>query len=233
MPTTVVGVLTIIVFLTPGFLYTAQRRLTVPEARRSPLMETTAVVSISVVALGIVGLVFGIIRAVLPSHTPDLGRLLAPAPSSTYWADNLPYVLAWSGAALLAASGLAVTAARWSALHDLVRRILPQEIVETSAWNRTLTATDDSWVHVGIELLDGGFVSGRLDWSSTDIDETPNRDLVLCPPLRVRTERDDGTTTDFDPGSQRIIISATQISRIDVTPVIEDVTPVIEDNPHR
>lgn len=91
MPTTLIGLLISVAFLTPGFLHAAQRRVLAPQGERSVLMETTSVVSISLATNSIVAAVFGLLRWQIPEHTPDIGHLLRTP--SNYWIDHLPYVL--------------------------------------------------------------------------------------------------------------------------------------------
>ena len=57
-------------------------------------------------------------------------------------------------------------------------------------------------------------------WASAEIEETGDRDLVLGPPLKLRTE--DGKVEHLD--AQRIIISARDIRRIDVTYITDSNT---------
>jgi Family of unknown function (DUF6338) len=61
-------------------------------------------------------------------------------------------------------------------------------------------------------LTDGGFISGRVVWFSTELEETGDRDLVLGPPLQLRTA--DGMVA---LEAERIIVAARDIQRIDVT----------------
>lgn len=210
MPTTFVGLLIFVAFLTPGFLYTAQRRLLAPQAARSALMEMTSVVSVSLGTNAVVGAVFGLIRWALPTRTPDLGLIIQQR--SPYWVEHLPYVMAWATSLLVLSCLLAVASARSRRVPELLTKRFPPVIFESSAWCATLAADPGSFVHAGLELSDGGFVSGRVVWFSTDLEETGDRDLVLGPPLLIRTE--DGAT---DPGAQRVIVAARDIRRIDVS----------------
>lgn len=222
MPTTFVGLLIFVAFLTPGFLYTAQRRALAPQAERSVLMETTAVVAVSLATNAVVVGFFGVLRWLSPEHTPDVGQLLTTG--SDYPVEHLPYVLGWATVLFLASCALAVWVARWKWVRGWLGQALGP-ITDSSAWCETFAAPDDStYPHAGVELADGGFVSGRVYWFSTDLDETGDRDLVLGTPLQFVTA--EGEEDDVD--AQRVIVSARDIRRIYVTYIEAD--GVIADN---
>lgn len=214
MPTTFVGLLISIAFLTPGFLYASQRRVLVPQGERSTLMETTSVLAISLATNAVTAAMFGLLRGLLPRHTPDVGLLLSPR--SAYWLAHLPYVLSWGAVLLTASCALAVTTARWEWLRRMVSRSFTPVILESSAWCETFAAPDGCYPHAGLELAAGAFVSGRVVWFSTDLEETGDRDLVLGPPLVVRTDAGIEVLE-----SQRVIVAARDIRRIDIAYVVE------------
>lgn len=214
MPTTLIGLLISVAFLTPGFLHAAQRRVLAPQGERSVLMETTSVVSISLATNSIVAAVFGLLRWQTPEHTPDVGHLLRTR--SNYWIDHLPYVLSW-GALLLASSCLlAVGVARFDRLRRISSRLLTPNLIESSAWHEIFNAEEGHYPHAGLELANGGFLSGRVVWYSTDLEETGDCDLVLGPPLQTRTA--DGVAT---LEVQRVIVAAREVRRIDVTYILD------------
>lgn len=217
MPTTFVGLLIFIAFLTPGFLHAAQRRVLAPRGERSALMETTSVVSISLAVNAVVAAAFALVRLGLPAHTPDVGALLRA--DSTYWIDHLPYVLAWASLLFASACVLAVVIARVKRPRRFFTALFTPVIIESSAWSETFAADPGSYPHAGLELANGSFVSGRVVWFSTDLEETGDRDLVLGPPLRLRTA--DGVV---NVDVQRVIVAAREIRRIDVTYVVDSET---------
>lgn len=216
MPTTFVGLVLFVVFLTPGFIYAAQRRRVVPTADRSALMETAATLSISLAANAITLAAFGAVRGLAPRHTPEVGRLLDDTKS--YWIENLPYVTGWLGTLVATSCAVAFIAARWERIHSLIERLVQPELRDSSAWNEVFVAPDGHYVHLGIDLSDGSYLRGRLVWFSTNLDETPDRELVLGQPLTIRLadeEREHGI------GSDRVIVAARKIDRIDVDRVQE------------
>ncbi|MGI9119268.1 MAG: DUF6338 family protein [Acidimicrobiales bacterium] len=210
MPTTFVGLLISVAFLTPGFLHAAQRRALAPQGERSVLMETTEVVSLSLVTNGCAAALFGIVRSVWPSHTPDLGAILRSG--STYSIDHLPYVVGWGAAVLAGSCLLAIVLARSAWLRGAVSKRLTPVILESSAWCESLNAPDGTYPHAGIEFADGSFLSGRVVWFSTDLEETGDRELVLGPPLVLRAATGVGALD-----VQRVVVAARDMRRMDVT----------------
>lgn len=216
MPTTFVGLVLFVVFLTPGFIYASQRRRIVPTAERSVLMETAATLSISLAANAITLAIFGVIRGVAPLHTPEIGRLLNDTRS--YWIENLPYVSAWLGTLVATSCTVAFAAARWERIHSLIERIVQPELRDSSAWNEVFVADEGHYVYLGIDLSDGSYLRGRLVWFSTNLDETTDRELVLGQPLTIRLSNEEN---EHRIGSDRVIVAARKIDRIDID-CIED-----------
>jgi hypothetical protein len=212
VPTNVVGLVIFVAFLTPGFMHATQRRVLVPQnAERSALMETTAIVTVSLATNAVLLIAFGLVRWALPEHTPDVRLLLTSG--SDYAVDHLPYVLAWAGGLLVVSCGAALVVARDNRVRRHLTKVFPRVILDTSAWYETFDAGANSYTHAGLELKDGGgYVSGRVTWFSTELAETGDRAIVLGPPLRLRT--DDGVV---DLQVQRVIVASRDIQRVDVT----------------
>ena len=211
MPTTFVGLLIFIAFLMPGFLYASQRRALVPQAEQSTLMETTSVVSISLATNAVVLALFGLVRWARPKDTPDVGRLLGTG--SEYAIEHLPYVLAWGTGLLLISCVLAVTVARSKRVRRRLAKYLRPVIIETSAWCEVFDPPEGSYPYAGVELADGTFVSGTVQWFSTHLEESGDRDLALGPPLQFRSAKG----RRREPEVQRVVIAARDIRRLDVT----------------
>jgi hypothetical protein len=56
-------------------------------------------------------------------------------------------------------------------------------------------------------------VSGTVQWFSTHLEESGDRDLALGPPLQFRSAK--GRTRELE--AQRVVIAARDIRRLDVT----------------
>lgn len=231
MPTTLVGLLIFVAFLTPGLLHYIQRRALAPQRSLSPLVETATLTSISLVTNAVSLSAFGIIRLVVPSHTPDVGALLRQG--DQYLIPRLPYVFGWGIGILACSCALAITAARWRWFRSTAGRLFTPVIVDSSAWYQVFEehADDDSdlSIYVGCDLKDGSYLAGTLAWYSTDTEETGDRDLVLGPPLLRRDSDEEEELKDFG----RVIISAREVQTMYVTwlPAEQRSTP--DDAPRR
>jgi hypothetical protein len=227
MPSTVGGLILFVVFLIPGFLYYVQRRRWVESKSESSLVETARFVSVSLLtnllALG----VFALIRNWFPNHTPDLVSL-ADGGWSYFWTEP-GYLLSWGLFVLVVSGILSFLLALLSRSNVNVKWFAP-DIVQTSAWQRMfkdMVSTKEmrdarNIPFVGIDLRDGTYVSGYVDWFSTELDDVADRDLVLAEPIRVRRDGNE-IRADFS----RLVVSARDILRMYVSyrPYSEDSEP--------
>lgn len=186
----------------------------------SPFVESTQVVTISlgvhIVAFGL----FGVVRAVPlgRKHSPDLAELLSdPKLYVLAGGDRrLAYVAAWAVGMLALSTSLALLLAfRVGPFGWLERRFAPA-IASSPGWYHVFdeVVPEGAMVFVGCALKDGGYVSGYLDWFSTEAEETADRDLVLAAPLRSY----DSNLRELDlQRVGRVVVSARDVERIDVT----------------
>lgn len=214
MPTTIGGLIIFAVLLVPGFVHYVQRRSRVPQRSLSPLVETATLATISIftnaVALGI----FGLVRTVLPDHTPDVRRLLLEG--SKYAAPRLGYLLLWATAAFALSSALAMLlGVRPRFIRTVLERFTPA-IVDVSAWYHLFDeGPEGTRVYVGCDLRDGSYVGGLLDWYSTEVDETADRDFVIAEPITYRApDRTEDLTIE---GFSRLVLSAREVTRLYVS----------------
>jgi hypothetical protein len=201
-------------------MHYVQRRRRVPQRTLSPLVETATLLTTSIVTnLLAVGL-FAVVRLLLRRHTPDVTQLLAKG--SAYAIPRSGYLLVWA-VLLLAVS--CVFALTWAAISGglgspIADRLawlpgfLTPVIVDVSAWYHVFEeGPSDCDVYVGCDLRDGTYIAGTLDWYSTEVDETADRDFVLAPPLLAKA----GNAEDPVEGFQRIVVSARDVVRLYVT----------------
>lgn len=216
MPTTFIGLVIFLAFLTPGFLHYIQRRSLVPQKPLSPLVETATLTTVSLLTNVVVIALFGVARGLATKHTPDIGLLLAAR--SAYARRHVAYLLEWACVGLVASSLLGILLARWAWLRALVTDRFTPVISEVSAWYQFFEETPPRhYSFVGCELKDGSYVGGRLAWYSTEVVESGDRDLVLAPPFRHRSD----AGTDDLPGVERVIVSAREVTRFDISYVQE------------
>lgn len=232
MPTTLGGLLIFVLLLVPGFIHYVQRRSQVPQRTLSPLVETANLATVSVVTNALAIAAFGLARIFLPDHSPDIGRFLIEG--TGYAAPRLGYLLLWGGGLLAFSSALALAlGSRPHGLRALSTRFAPA-IVDVSAWYHVFEEGPvGDLVYVGCDLQDGSYVGGLLDWYSTAVEETADRDLCLAEPLTFQPA---GGEDELDPeregpdepepeepqvqdleGVSRVVVSAREVSRMYVS----------------
>ncbi len=222
MPTTLASLVIFVALLTPGLLNYIQRRKLSEQPQLSPLVEAGTLITVSLVTdLVTVGL-FALVRWALPTHTPDISRLLANGAS--YTTPRLGYVILWGTCYVAVSSALAIF---WVTQRSFLRKLRVPNIpdfADTTAWAMKFgDVPDDARVYVGCDLHDGSYVGGLLDWYSTDLVEGPHRDLVLAEPLTVTK---DGVKVEAS--FQRVILSARDIGVIYVSYLKESALPTSE-----
>lgn len=224
MPSSLSGLVLFVVLLVPGFIHYIQRRRRVPQSSLSPLVETATLVSVSVftnlLAIG----AFGLIRTFAPGHTPDVRRMFVEG--LAYTAPRLAYIVAWAVVLLTTSSVLAVLLAVRPGFVQKLSDSATPIIRDIPAWYFVFeSGPEGTSTYVGCDLRDRTYLSGRLDWYSTQVDETADRDLVLAQPI---------TSFDSDGESEevafpRVIVSARDIVRLYVS-FIDSPTDAMEPN---
>ena len=227
LPSSLAGIAIFIAVLTPGLVYELRKERTIPAARLSAIRETMWVVTASAGCLLMTGLMLSLVRVLWPSGTIDIGALLR-APD-LYVVEHHARLAWWSLVALALACLCALAAAdprvagqaRSLASRSWVRTVIgttETDIRPTSAWSRVFTLYDDEpagtgYVLVGAQLEDGTYVRGTLSSHSADIEDSPDREMVLRAPLGLRTT--DGAWHEL--GTTHAVVSARRIMRLDVT----------------
>jgi hypothetical protein len=235
MPTTLPAVLVFVVLLLPGFAYQVGKERRGTERTTSVLRETAAVVVVSVISEFFVL----IVTAWVWSRYIDFGRLIREP--RKYWLGE-PETLGWWGVSLLITASVAtylVTMLRgaeipgwghWIAnkLKFQIRRRRPafalarwvwRQVTYThpstlSAWGVVFQGTKRFEVTLDIRLTDGAYLRGRLMSHSTVGADTPDRELVLGPPIRYRAPKSKNSHA-YPAGA--VIISARNIATMFVT----------------
>lgn len=210
MPTTLSGLLILMVLVVPGLTHYVQRRARSPQRTLSPLVETAALVTASAACYSVVIVIFAAIRTLIPDHSPDLRRLFLER--VRYSAPRLGYLIGWAMAAMLLATLLAyLLGGRVGPIGRVFRRFTPI-IADASAWYHVFeSGPDGSYVHVGCDMRDGAYVGGRPAWYSTEVDEKADRDLALAEPI---TFRPSGDARDRPLTVPRLIVSGRDVTRM-------------------
>jgi hypothetical protein len=175
VPTTLTGVLLVVVLLLPGLTYSMVRERRSGERRVSPFRETGAVIFGSVIAEIAVLALFAIVRISWPDSTPDVGRLIRDRGS--YVVAHYALLAGWAVCLLLLASLLAGLAALLFKRHTST---LSAWSILFGHWHKGHEA------HVGCVLEDGAFVEGVIASYNLSPDDLADRDLVLVSPIRYR-----------------------------------------------
>jgi hypothetical protein len=115
----------------------------------------------------------------------------------------------WGAVILTASSGLAMIVGAKGVRVGVVG----QAIVDVSAWYHVFEeGPPESSVYVGCDLRDGSYVGGQLDWYSTQVSETADRDFVLAEPITFRPPDSDEDRTIV--GFSRLVLSARDVGRL-------------------
>lgn len=193
MPTTLTGLVLLVVLLLPGSVYLGAIERNNPKLERSPLGEIATLAGASVVADALALLIFAGFRSALPNHTPDVGRLVREG--GDYLRAEYAYISRWAGLVLILAALIAWVGA-W--LHDnwpprpLRRRRKKARRVRStyrSSWWMAFETNRDienESVYVQCLLADDWYIEGRLWAYNESMTESGDRDLLLASPIRYR-----------------------------------------------
>ncbi len=207
-----------VALLAPGIAYFAAQERWLAERERTSLRETATVAMASLVFGSAAALVFGAIRILAPSYTPDLGRLMREG--QTYIKEEYSEILLWGMAFVTVATALA-----WLVGNGLAKRKVGgvQKTTFESAWSRALREGGTGWVRAGCDLLDGTYLEGWLISLNNDLKETDDRDLVVSgPQLWIRR---DGALQSWNAGT--VVVSASQLRLLSFSYYDDSKIPVL------
>ena len=219
MPSTLVGLLVAVYLLIPGYCYHAARRRTVPTRPVSTVIEGANLLVVALVTNTSMLALYGALQGVpwIRGRSPSIVHLLRDTEGYLLQSNaRLAWVGGWSVALLAGASALAVAFAyRLWPIEPFLKRFAPA-LSDESVWHRYffIGAPKDSYVYLECHLIDGSYVAGPLVWYNTDLEDSPDRDLVIGQPLTLLGP--DGEPIDGSPGAQAIL-SAREIRQILVT----------------
>lgn len=221
MPSTATGLIFFVFLLAPGLSFSAYRAASTPVRKPSALRELGGIVLRSAVwdtaALG----VFGIIRSIAPSHTPDAGAI-AREPS-VYLRQHYAYVFWWAvgllafacAAAILGALAVGSDRAQVLLDHAPLKWVKPKGAVSPNpSWWVLFNQHPDKQVYAGVALDDGTYLSGWVLSFSPDSDETADREITLSGPVMISTA---SSPTLVDLGVGAVAISARRIQYLTVS----------------
>jgi hypothetical protein len=219
IPSGLTGVLAFIVLLWPGFVYNSIRARHRPERQLTSLQETIAIVTASLTAVAVTGMVFGLIRVIWPGETPDVRSLLFQP--HAYLQAHYVATAWWGGAfilvAVLGAAGVAFAqgSARFAGTGPFRLLAPPPDPSSMSSWWIAFSGRDPAReeIHVGCAMDNGSFISGRLYSYSQLAADSADRDLVLRAPLSVRA----AGSTDVQPIERAALITVSARNIVSMT----------------
>jgi hypothetical protein len=220
VPSTLIGLVVFVISLAPGLVFVVTRQRVAPQPDMSVLQETAELVCVSLLLDVVVLGGFGIVRALFPGATPDVGQLVRH--TDDYLHTSYLRVALWGLALLAIAVVLAALAGAGLARKAIARipgvRLNPATTPHesaSSAWWLLFAEEPNRRVHVGCNLEDGSFVSGWLASYNTTISETADRDLTLAAPISYRA-KGVADATEL-AGTSAVVVSARKITLLFVS----------------
>jgi Family of unknown function (DUF6338) len=182
MPDTFFALSVLILLLLPGVIFAVQIDNRRPTRDLSPLREIAAVAGVGALCDFLILLLFGVFRALFPRLTPDVGSIVRFG--TAYIEPHYISVGWWVAGLLVASCSLAYLLGRYR--PGIAGRVASGNIAFTSAWWELFHMNEDSFIYVGCELQDGSYIGGYLLRYSTEVSETPDRELALSAPISYR-----------------------------------------------
>lgn len=175
--------------------------------------------------------VFALFRSWQPAHSPDVRRIVLDG--WEYSAERIGYLALWGAVLLGVSSALAyLLGARPNWIETFSARFAPS-IVDISTWYHVFeVGPTDHYVYVGCDLRDGSWIAGVLDFYSTEVAETADRDFAIAAPITFRPS-DENEDREIQ-GFERAVISARDVVRLYVSylPQIPDEKMPAVDTPY-
>lgn len=235
MPSTLLGLLIFVYVLIPGYCYYAVRKRLTPIRRVTSIVDAANVLFVAMVTNALMLMVYGILKAIpwIRERSPSTVDLVRDSKQYLLQDDSrLAYLSIWAATLLLGSTVLAVLFAVRSVPNAKTQRVgvigklwerYPTRVIDVSVWDYYFhhLAPDDSIIYLECHLHDNSYAAGVLAWYNTDIDDSPDRDLVLARPLTVINAV--GSERVQDVFEQLIVLSARDIRMIIVTYVARDV----------
>lgn len=182
IPTTVTGILILLVLLLPGFVFVTFREQHRPTRRLSTFRETSVVLAATTVSYAVPLLLVVCLALLVPPARAELGSALVEP--LDYWRLHPFRTLAMGGLVL-------VVGATVAAFLGSSRSALLSGTRGGSAWwevfgTGSTLAAGTATTQVTATLEDGSEITGVLHSWSRDGEDGPDRDFVLVDPLWIQ-----------------------------------------------
>jgi hypothetical protein len=220
MPSTLAGLAIFVISLAPGLTYVMTRQRVAPQQTMTAIRETAQLICVSLFLDIAILILFAGVRALWPSGTPDIDRLVREP--AVYLRESYSLVWIWS-VALLAVAVVTAALIGSGLMRGILSRlpgvgvrpaVTPHES-GVSAWWLLFQEKPGRRIHVGCNLDDGSYVSGWLAAFSTTVDDTGDRDLTLAAPLRYRPKG--VAVTEELANTSAVVVSARKITLLHVS----------------
>jgi hypothetical protein len=168
IPSDLTGLLLFVILLLPGFAYNSVRARRRPDRQLTALQETVIIVTASLTALAVTGVVFAVIRELLPGVTPDVRAAVfsTHAYLQAHYVQAVWWAVAFLAAAIAGAAGVAAAQeSRWLSRSRYLRGLAapPDPSTQSGWWIAFRPGLDAGHqVHVGCTLDDGSYVDTVL-----------------------------------------------------------------------
>jgi hypothetical protein len=218
VPATFVGLVLFVVFLTPGFTLLIVQEARRPKRGYSAIRETAVLLLAGVIFDLLALTLFAGIHLLVPSATPDVGRLIR---DQEYLQREYDAVILWTvGLVTLASTAAAATGLIDEVPVAPIRRRLTRlrPIRFQSAWHKMFIdqlaelRRDDprAKIHCTCILDDTSWIAGYLFSFNEAVEETQNRDLILAGEVTIGQKDNDAGKVLTDSGA--VIVSAGRIT---------------------
>lgn len=211
MPDTLLGLAILILLLVPGVVFVIQADNRRPTRELSALRELISIAAVGAICDFTVLVAFGILRAIYPRGTPNVGAMARLGFS--YTRLHLVTDGWWVAGLLIASCVLAFfLGIFWPGVAG---RVASGKISFDSAWWELFHQNKNSRIYVGCELQDGTYVVGFLWRYSTESEEIVDRELALAAPISHRSPGSADVSTLANVGA--ITVRASQMKYMTVT----------------
>lgn len=226
IPTTLTGILLLLVLLLPGFVFVTLRERHQPARRLSVFRETSVVLAATTASYAIPAVVAGILVGCWPEFRSQVATGLSdPGMYASHHAFRVTGVtLIWVvvGTGIGAALGtrrfapLLTGTSGGSAWWELFE---PNPRLVTGDFSTEVTATLD----------DGAVITGRLYSWNRDADDGPDREFTLQPPLWLQA-KEEPEPAELDAAA--MTISARVVRHLSVRYIVDDEQAQPDDTNH-
>jgi hypothetical protein len=148
MPVTVISLAVLVVLVLPGVVFAVQVDNRRPTRELSSLRELAIIAGMGIICDSLALLIFGIIRALLPKMTPDVGSI--ERKGTEYIKLHFVSVGWWFVGLFLVSCGVAYVLGRF--MPGIAGKVTSGKIAFNSAWWEAFHMHPDAYKYVGSQI---------------------------------------------------------------------------------